>query len=628
MTTKSLTAILAELRATKGSLAKAAILAEHKDREDFRRLVRLTYEPTISFYMKPNTKLHGAGTLFNGMEGCEAIYGTLASRRLTGNAAKTFYDDTMDACSPEAAALVNVMMDRDFRCGVGDTTIGKTWPGIITETPYMRCALPETAKIKKWPWSTPGFFAYSQPKADGMFANVTVDNFVTVTSRNGQTFVAGSHFEKVASYAVALASRIGWGVQLHGEFLVRKAGKILPRAIGNGIMNSLLNEGELDKDAELVYVFWDCVPLKAVAVKRYAVTYQERYEEAETALNAILRADPVMNDESDVFQLLPSRIVKTYAEAVEHFIELVTAGEEGTVVKKPDMIWFDGDSMDQVKMKLTFAVELRIKGFNAGNANGKHAKTFGSLQCESEDGLLATGVSGMSDALRKMINDDRAGYLEKIVTVSSNNVSTPTKSNPRHSMFLPRLEEIRHDKTVADDLASILAQFEAAKLGEEAVVTNPCKDIGMGPGMMCAGISWKQDPGGAECSAVVSYDIVDAPERYKVHAIHSHKVGNVNIPPSGGEIAFLQQVLNVIKEGGAPDKFCKDGLFFETLKWTSAAESPCSAQVYYQRVEGPVPMKVIHVHSITVGGAEFEATAADRDFVEMVLNDAKTMELK
>jgi DNA ligase-1 len=471
MTSKSLAVILDELKATKGSIAKAAILNEHKGREDLKRLVQLTYEPTISFYMKPQKLpfLAPHVATLDGIEGCEAIYNTLASRRLTGHAAKAFYENTITSCTHDAAILVNVMMERDFRCGVGDTTINKIWPGIITETPYMRCALPATAKITKWPWGTPGFFAYSQPKADGMFANVTVTSAVAVSSRNGQTFAGGGHFDAVSSIAATLSTVIGYAIQLHGEFVVRKGGKLLPRELGNGIMNSLLNDGVLEKDAELVYVFWDCVPVSSLAVKRYDVDYRDRYESVETALNTVFRTNPALNDKSDVFQLMESRIVKTYPEAVEHFIERTMAGEEGTVVKKSSMIWFDGDSMEQVKMKITFAVELRVKGFNAGNQNGRHAKTFGSLQCESEDGLLATGVSGMSDALRKTINDNREFYIDKVVTVSSNNVMMPSKSNARHSMFLPRLEEIRADKTVADTLPSILAQFEAAKKGEEVV---------------------------------------------------------------------------------------------------------------------------------------------------------------
>ena len=41
----------------------------------------------------------------------------------------------------------------------------------------------------------------------------------------------------------------------------------------------------------------------------------------------------------------------------------------------------------------------------------------------------------------------------------------PGSNNPLHSLFLPRLEEAgyRTDKSVADDLARVLEQFEAAK---------------------------------------------------------------------------------------------------------------------------------------------------------------------
>ena len=55
------------------------------------------------------------------------------------------------------------------------------------------------------------------------------------------------------------------------------------------------------------------------------------------------------------------------------------------------------------------------------------------------------------------------------MTVRGNSVLKPSESSPVHSLFLPRFVEIRTDKTKADTLAQVLAQFDAAVTAAQAV---------------------------------------------------------------------------------------------------------------------------------------------------------------
>ncbi len=137
-----------------------------------------------------------------------------------------------------------------------------------------------------------------------------------------------------------------------------------------------------------------------------------------------------------------------------------------------DRLRMDGDSREQVKMKVSFQVDLKIVGFNPGDPNGKHAATFGSLQCETDElgttvAPLAVGVSGISDKMRKEISENRDNYRGKVVTVESNAVIMARGGT--YSLFLPRLIEVRTDKLLADTLAHVKAQFDAAMAGKAVV---------------------------------------------------------------------------------------------------------------------------------------------------------------
>ncbi len=135
---------------------------------------------------------------------------------------------------------------------------------------------------------------------------------------------------------------------------------------------------------------------------------------------------------------------------------------EGTIVKDPEMIWEDTTSKRQVKLKLKVQCEVRITGFKPGKAGAKHKDTFGSIEAMSECGELVVTCHGFSDKLRKELWDDREILVNKVMTIESNGIMPPSGKKTTHSLFLPIFCEIRHDKTVADDLQKIREQFQNA----------------------------------------------------------------------------------------------------------------------------------------------------------------------
>lgn len=458
--------VISALRATKGTNAKLAILEENSDNDELREIVYATYEPTISYFVTPEA-MAKAGAKAGRLPGdgdepaivIPALLKQLSGRELTGHAARDAYVAAAAKMDPLGFDLLNTIVGGDLKAGIAVTGLNKVWPGLITDVPYMRCCTLAASSLPEWEWGRGDFVAYSQIKADGMYANVNfASGMMEISSRAGSVFLDGPWFDSTRSDCLAVARKLRGidtpSVQFHGEMLVYMNGALLPRAKGNGVLNSILKTGE-NPGAEyrVAYVVWDTIPLEAAkAGGRFEKPYAQRFGELEEAIK--------LTGVTSV-KLIETCVVKTYAEAAAHFIEAVKRGEEGTIVKRWDLVWEDGDSMHQVKMKISFMVDLIIKGFNPGK--GKNAALFGSLQCESSCGMLKVGVSGMSDETRKQLSSNREYYTGKVAVVEGNDILL---TDGVYSIFLPRLEEVRIDKYDADDLAACMAQLESAKNGE------------------------------------------------------------------------------------------------------------------------------------------------------------------
>ena len=124
-------------------------------------------------------------------------------------------------------------------------------------------------------------------------------------------------------------------------------------------------------------------------------------------------------------------------------------------MKNPEGFWehSDSGSPDQVKGKIEMEVDLKIVGLNEADKNSRHAGTFASLVCESSDGRIVSGCSGMSDAERQNIFENFSFYEGKIFTGRCNGI----QYNPEepHSLYFLRFIEHRPDKTEADSFEKI-----------------------------------------------------------------------------------------------------------------------------------------------------------------------------
>jgi DNA ligase-1 len=434
---------LNEIAAVPGKKDKEALVKKHLEcTPDFEKVVVLMLNPFKRFYIKNFEPTLKRGT--SSVENAYRVFDELSARTLSGNEARLECGLLVEAGFP--ADLMIRILNKDPKAGFGESTVNKAKKGIIPDFPYMRCALPKDAKFSTWDWKKG---VISQEKADGMYCTINKSNGdIAMMSRSGKPFDTDS-FPGIVEAAKKMLND---NTQTQGELLViNAAGEVQPREIGNGMLNKIAQGGEWPVGFSPIYHAWDQIPLSEVKTKvKYNVGYLARL----TALEAQL------GEHSQAIAVIDTRVVHSMDEAKAHYREMLEAGKEGTILSEPNAPWVDSTSKFKIKFKLTATCELVITGWRPGK--NKNKDLFGSLICESSDGLLEVAVSGFTDSHRKEIFESIDSYIGTIMSVDSNMIMEPSRDGKKWSLFLPRFAEFRKDKTEADSLDKIKEQFEAA----------------------------------------------------------------------------------------------------------------------------------------------------------------------
>lgn len=446
MTAKTFLAKLNAIAATTKKTGKLAIIKTFDELD--LTLVKAAMDPTVSYYI---AKLEQPPTSRDQDLNEEdlALLRDLAERNITGSAALTKVNTHLAYLHPDDSEVLRRIILKDLRAGFGANTVNTAFQGHIPDFPYMRSALPKAAKLDEWDWSAG---VYCQLKCDGSFARVAVldDGSVQITTRQGNTYPQVPALQKLMDDAAWVFPS---GSETHGELTIMVNGVLQPRTLGNGMLNSLQNGGELPDGAEIRFDCWDQIPLaNAVPKGSYSVPYETRWYQLQMQVAG----------NKGCISPVETYVVYSKDGALEIYRDILAKGLEGVIVKHPKMIWRDATSLQQVKFKVEVDLDLKIVGFNAGTAGKRTADTFGSLRVQSEDGLLEADVAGFKRDMETYLHENRDFVIGKILCVKANALAHPSESNEKYSLFHPRFVELRSDKVTPDTLEQVKAQFEAA----------------------------------------------------------------------------------------------------------------------------------------------------------------------
>lgn len=415
---KKIYEILDELRAENRTKYKLLILKEYEDREDLKRLLKLTYDKVVYTYgigikRIPNVTAIGNEDI---MWGLDMIESKLSSRKITGNKAVTFLSDVFKKMNPQDKEILIKTLRRDLRIDLGKTEINKVFKSLIVKPPYMRCSTFSKKLLEKI-----SFPAILQLKADGRYTSAEVeDGNVRFVSRSGEE----KEFPVLEQYFKNLPN----GVYV-GEMLVRG---MSDRSEANGRINS-----DNPPHDDIYMQIWDFITWDEWSRpkdKKNKMFYTERF--------AQLRNNIIENEHLSIIE---THLVSNIEEAIVIIKHWVESGLEGGILKDEKNIFVSHDSPTQLKIKLKISVEMRITGFVEGTPGTSRAKTFGSLLYANDEGTIQGSVSGLSDKLLKEINNNRNEWLGKVIEIVCNDI-TKARNSTTYALSHPRFSEDRSNE--------------------------------------------------------------------------------------------------------------------------------------------------------------------------------------
>ena len=382
--------------------------------------------------------------------------------------------------------LIAQILDRKLKWKLGTKQLNKAFKAsfgeeLIYQPKYMRCSVLNDKSVKdiKYP-------AISQIKEDSEFVNIFFDNLgVRFESRNGKPMnISPDIIED--ELTLFTNSVINGELMVHGaksreenrarisSYLLRSstretfAKKIAEAKTKTKVVNLRATLDELEDiwsetERNLYVSVWDIIPLQDYEKGKCEIPY----------INRLKILSELVQSSNGALKLVESVEVNSFEEAMAHYQKAINRGLEGTIIKNKDMIWKDGTSKDQLKVKEFAEFELFVVGIEEGK--GDFEGGLGALICESYCGSLKAKVgSGFTIEERGLMrvdeNDSSKGlmssgldleeeYLGRVITVKANAVST-SKSNDHYSLTFPTFIKVRHDKDEADSLDYIKELFK------------------------------------------------------------------------------------------------------------------------------------------------------------------------
>ena len=447
--------IFEEIAAEPGTNQKMVILGKYQNNKLLERVLYLANSKRVKFYIKqlPEYPIpRGEMGLNSALEALN----DLCTRKVTGHSAIGHLVHVLSSCTADDAYIIERIIEKDCRLGMGTTNINKIFKGLIEDTPYMGAISFDAKKARAM--FEGGRRAYSQTKMDGRYCNAIIRaGEVELESRQGEpTIVTGATFlHELESFPDCV---------LNGELTIDG----ISRYESNGIIASIIsilskkdtrsteeNVKHFDKfeskhgsflDAvrAIRFTVWDTITVDEYFDQKSTTPYHERIVNYSTMLYAL---KPTMVSSVDMYEVLD------YEEAILRFQEALADGQEGTILKAPDGGWKDGKPNWQIKMKLEMDVDLRITGFNYGT--GKNVGVISSVNAESADGKVVTRPTGINEAMMQYITDNQATLLGSIVECKCSGLSQDSEGN--YSLLHPVFKSLRDDKDTCDDLPSIIA---------------------------------------------------------------------------------------------------------------------------------------------------------------------------
>ena len=456
--------IFDEIAAESGNNAKIALLKKYSDNKLLERVLYMADSKRVKFYIKRIPEYVFDDVEWTLEQGLDMLM-RLANREITGQSAIDTLSILLGNVSTDDAYVIERIIEKDPKIGMGTTFINKVFKGLIEETPYMGAIAFDEKKARKI--FEGGAHGVSQVKMDGRYCNAIIRNGeVELESRQGEpTIVTGATFlEELTKFPNCV---------LNGELTMDG----IPRYESNGIIASIIDicgkkhsrsdienakklekftqkHGDFDEAlSKIRYTVWDMITIDEYFDAKSAVPYINRM----ALLVSMLQSVNVTR-----ISQVKSQIVDSYEDAIAHFREVLGSGEEGTILKSISGHWKDGKPNHQIKMKLEMALDLVITGFNYGTKGTKNENVISSFNAETSCGKLKTRPQGLTESLMEEITENQDKLLGTVIEIKCCGLSQDQFGS--YSVLYPAFKHFRDDKAEANTLEECI-EIQTAAIG-------------------------------------------------------------------------------------------------------------------------------------------------------------------
>lgn len=359
--------------------------------------------------------------------------------------------DMMANMDVEDAEVFCRVINRDLRIGCGISTINKVFPKLIPTFSLMACqGLNEkTAKLVKPGW-------YAQLKYDAArIAIIVTKHKISYFTRNGKTYNIKN--ETLEAILLEMRAFTGHDIMLDGEiFQYDKTGGFEDRKFSNGVSNKLIQDTATDEMQNNIGIaVWDLIPTTVFELPSSPKNdvYQWRLDELTSAYHVAINNLNLRGEDKLVLTMAETVAIDSIEEGIAIGKKFIADGFEGAIIKDPKAKWEPRRSKGALKIKAIREADLRIVDIVEGT--GRLRGRLGAVVCESECGTVKVNVgSGFKDDER----DLDTSLIGKVISVLYNEI-IKAKDSDTYSLFLPRMTEVRFDKTEADTYDKIMKEY-------------------------------------------------------------------------------------------------------------------------------------------------------------------------
>ncbi len=448
--------VLCEIAKTTGNGSQTKIIELIKDSwsDDLAYLLNVALNPFITTKINQLELYTAGGTPMDEVYCIKLLKDTLEDLIYKSKAANTNHRETLSSIIPqlgysidEEEMLVKIVT-KNFNIGLGGKLVNKALGKEFIPVPSLMLAKEEDGIVEKWLEKDERVWA--EEKYDGVrIAAImsTVNNQMDIKffTRNFNE-LDGTKLSRIKSALLEAVLKYN----LDGNFFFDGELTDINRQKISGNVNKILKGTAPDNiDESFVYNIFDLerVELLDGTNTRPKMDYLVRRTVLTHFFTKIDKYSPIT--------LAERWRIEEFADIDKAYAAIIAKGGEGLILKPESHFYVTKRSDNWIKMKETKECDLYISGFFDGKKGTKRENTIGGFHCKSKCDKLKVDVgSGFSDDLLSEIAKNPNGYIGKVVSVKYNTKISDKDGN--NSLFLPRLAEIRFDKTEANELNEIL----------------------------------------------------------------------------------------------------------------------------------------------------------------------------